>query len=333
MAAVVRGLLESDLRDRYELESITTHRTGSAAARLAVALSGGARLLAWCLRHPDGLVHIHAAVRGSLYRKAVAILIARALRRPVLVQLHAGPGDIEAFVAGLGPAARALITFALRRAQSIVSVSEASARALSAAFGLGGVGVIPNAAPAGPERPLPADGDAALFLGGFEDPAKGGIDLVAALPEVLRIAPDLRIELAGPGDPPDALSALDGDRIRWRGWLDADAKARALAEAGIVLMPSRSEGLPIVLLEAMAHGRAVIATRVGGIPDLISDGVDGLLVDPGDGRGLTGATARLAGDPALVRRLGAAAAERVAELSEPRVVARVDALYRSLLGG
>jgi glycosyltransferase involved in cell wall biosynthesis len=333
MAAVVRGLLESDLGERYELTSITTHRTGSMATRLAVASSGWARLLAWCLRHPDGLVHIHAAVRGSLYRKAVAILIARAARRPVLVQLHAGPGDIDAFVAGLTPAARALFRIALRRAQSIVSVSEASARALSSAFGLGQVGVIPNAAPAGPEQPPPANGTAALFLGGFEDPAKGGLDLVAVLPDVLRSVADLRIELAGPGEPPPELSTLDGGRVRWRGWLDVDGKARAFAEAGIVLMPSRSEGLPIVLLEAMAHGRAVVATRVGGIPDVITDGVDGLLVDPGDGPALTDAIRRLAHDPTLVQRLGAAAAARVAELSEPRVLARIDALYRSLLPG
>jgi glycosyltransferase involved in cell wall biosynthesis len=150
---------------------------------------------------------------------------------------------------------------------------------------------------------------------------------------VLRSVADLRIELAGPGEPPPELSTLDGGRVRWRGWLDVDGKARAFAEAGIVLMPSRSEGLPIVLLEAMAHGRAVVATRVGGIPDVITDGVDGLLVDPGDGPALTDAIRRLAHDPTLVQRLGAAAAARVAELSEPRVLARIDALYRSLLPG
>jgi glycosyltransferase involved in cell wall biosynthesis len=331
MAAVVRGLLESALTERYALASITTHRTGSAAARLMVAGRGFAQLLAWSVRHPDGLVHIHAAVRGSLYRKAIAILIARAVRRPVLVQLHAGPGDIEAFVDGLAPWARRWFRFALRRAQSIVSVSEASARSLSEAFALQGVGVIPNAAPSGPADPVPPAPGAALFLGGFEDPAKGGADLVAVLPAVLAAAPGLRIELAGPGDPPPELAALAGERVGWRGWLDADGKRRAFADAGIVVMPSRSEGLPIVLLEAMANGRAVVATRVGGIPDLISDGTDGILVDAGDGAALTEAIARLAADPTLVAALGRAARDRVAELSEPRVLARIDALYASLL--
>jgi glycosyltransferase involved in cell wall biosynthesis len=331
MAAVVRDLLGSSLAERYALESITTHRTGSAARRLATALRGSGMLVAWCARHPTGLVHVHTAVRGSLYRKALAILIARALRRPVLVQFHAGPADIEAFVARLGPASHWYLRAALSRAQSVVSVSDASARAVEEAFGLAAVGVIPNAAPAGPAISTPAQADVALYLGGFEDPAKGGVDLVRALPALLDAAPGLHIVLAGPGDPPAGLTERFGGRVSWRGWLDSEDKARALAETGIVLMPSRSEGLPIVLLEAMAHGRAVVATTVGGIPELLRDDVEGILVAPGDADALASATARLAGDLARVRRLGDAARERVAELGEGRVVSLIDVAYRELL--
>jgi glycosyltransferase involved in cell wall biosynthesis len=308
MAAVVRGLLASPLAERYELESITTHRTGSAPLRLGLALSGYIRLLAWCIRNPDGLVHVHAAVRGSIHRKAIAILVARALRRPVLVQIHAGPGDIDDFLARLRPAGRGFLRAALARAQSVVSVSEASSGAVAAAFGLRAVGVIANAAPEGPDTVEPPPADVALYLGGFEDPAKGGLDLAAAL------------------------TGLGGGRVSWCGWLDADAKARALAEAGIVLLPSRSEGLPVVLLEAMAHGRAVVATRVGGIPEVLRDEIDGVLVDPGDADALVRATAQLSRDPKKLARLAGAARGHVAQLSEARIVERLDVTYRSLLG-
>ena len=67
------------------------------------------------------------------------------------------------------------------------------------------------------------------------------------------------------------------------------------------------DGLPNVLLEAMAAGRAVIASRVAGIPDVVTDGVDGILVEEKDVAGLAAALARLAGDPALRQRLGASA--------------------------
>ena len=331
MAAVVRGLLSSELTERYELDSITMHRVGSTALRVRVAISGLCRLFIWCVRHPRGLVHLHASVRGSLYRKAIGILIARAFRHPVLLQLHAGPGDIDAFVANLTPATRSVLRFALRRTQAIVSVSEAGSSALAAAFDLPEVGVLPNAAPVAPASPKSATADAALFLGGFFDPAKGGVDLVRALPALLEASPRLRVQLAGPGEPPQELVALEGDRVRWSAWLDDEAKATALDEAGIVLIPSRSEGLPVALLEAMAYGRAVVATAVGGIPDVLRDDVDGVIVAPGEGDAFVAAVAALVDDPARVVRLGGSARERVAELSEPKVIARIDAIYRKLL--
>src|SRR6202012_1536160 len=132
-----------------------------------------------------------------------------------------------------------------------------------------------------------------------------------ALPALLDAAPSLRVELAGPGEPPPALADLDGERVRWRGWLDAEAKSEALAATGIVVIPSRSEGLPVVLLEAMAYGRAVVATDVGGIPDLLRDDVDGVLVGAGDRNALVSAIARLADDPARVARYGQSARIRV----------------------
>ncbi len=331
MAAVVRGLLASSLAERYALSAITTHRPGSALARVWVSMRGGAELSVWCVSHSHGLVHVHAAVRGSLYRKAFAILVARALRRPVLLQVHAGPGDIDAFAMRLGPVRRRFLRAVLRRTQSIVSVSSASAGALVRAFALDAVGVIPNAAPSPPAHVGPPSADVAVFLGGLEDPAKGGQDLVAALPALLAAAPTLRVVLAGPGDPPPELSPLGDDRVRWRGWLDPDAKRRALAESGIVLIPSRSEGLPVVLLEAMTYGRAIVATRVGGIPELLSDDIDGVLVAPRDAHTLVAATAALTRDSSRVERLGAAARRRVAVLTERDVVDRIDATYRVLL--
>lgn len=333
MASVVSGLLASPLAERYRFDSITTHRKGSALERVGVALRGSGELLVWCAAHRGGLVHVHTTMRGSMYRKAVVILLARALHHPVLVHAHAGPGDIRAFAAALPPFARGFIRASLRRAQSIVSVSAASARAIEEAFGITGVGVIPNAAPALPAQTGPPPADAALFLGGFDNAVKGGRDLLDALPALLDAAPSLRIELAGPGDPPPELADLDGDRVRWRGWLDAEAKGDALAATGIVLIPSRSEGLPVVLLEAMAYGRAVVATAVGGIPDLLRDGVDGLLVAPADKSALVTAVARLAGDPAAVARYGRSARIRVSDLDESEIVERVDAIYRALLTG
>ena len=84
-----------------------------------------------------------------------------------------------------------------------------------------------------------------------------------------------------------------------------------LAGCDVFCLPSRAEGMPLVVLEAMAQGKPVVASAVGGTPELVVDGETGLLVAPGDVRALTNAIGRLLGDPGLARRLGEAGLERV----------------------
>jgi glycosyltransferase involved in cell wall biosynthesis len=93
-----------------------------------------------------------------------------------------------------------------------------------------------------------------------------------------------------------------------------------------------TEGLGVVLLEAMNHGTPVIASRVGGIPDIVEDGVSGLLVPPGDADALAAALRRLRDDPALARRLGEAGRRRLREqFSWPAIVQRWLDLYTGLV--
>ncbi len=98
------------------------------------------------------------------------------------------------------------------------------------------------------------------------------------------------------------------------------------------LLPSVNEGTPVSAIESLASGTPVVANRVGGVPDVVRDGVDGFLVEAGDVEGAAERLARLAGDPALRARLGEAGRGRVLRrYSVARLVDDVDRLYRSLL--
>src|SRR5262249_10125049 len=100
----------------------------------------------------------------------------------------------------------------------------------------------------------------------------------------------------------------------------------------LAVLCSRSEGASNAILEYMAAGRAVVATAVGGTPQLLEDGVHGLLVPPGNAPALATALLRLLDDPALAARLAAAARQRVRERHDARVRAgRYEALYDKLL--
>jgi glycosyltransferase involved in cell wall biosynthesis len=99
-----------------------------------------------------------------------------------------------------------------------------------------------------------------------------------------------------------------------------------------LLLTSRNEGTPVSVIEAMAAGRPVVATRVGGVPDVVTDGVDGYLVAPGDMQSAADRLGILAADPALRRRMGAAGRERAGRRYRvQRLVEDVDRLYRALL--
>lgn len=119
-------------------------------------------------------------------------------------------------------------------------------------------------------------------------------------------------------------------RCLFLGYQDDVAPYYAAIDA--LLLPSVNEGTPVSAIEALASGRPVVATRVGGVPDVVRHGEDGFLVAPGDVDGLADSLARLAADPALRARLGEAGRARVLErYAVDRLIDDVDALYRSLL--
>jgi glycosyltransferase involved in cell wall biosynthesis len=270
-----------------------------------------------------------------MYRKAVCVLAAKALRRRVVLHIHSGAGDIATFAGSRDRVSLLLFRTAFGAADAVLAVSAASAAALRRAYGVEGIEVVPNAAPAvAPFERAPRPGEVRFaYLGGFANPVKGGEVLVAALPAALEREAALRMTLAGPGEPAAPAAALLGgeQRLEWAGWLGPEEKDQLMRAAECFAMPSLSEGMPMALLEAMAYGMAIVATRAGGIPELVEDGVDGLLVEPGDTEALAAALARLAADAELRGRLAAAARERARALDAEEVAGRLGRLYDSLL--
>jgi glycosyltransferase involved in cell wall biosynthesis len=215
----------------------------------------------------------------------------------------------------------------------VLSVSRASADEIERRLGRSDVLVVPNAAPPSRERTVDPvqTGVHILYLGGFANKVKGAAVLLDAIPAVLRGDSELEITLAGPGEPPVAARPLlAAGRVQWRGWLDHEEKEAALTRCDVFVLPSLSEGLPVALLEAMSWGCAIVATRVGGVPETLTDEEDALLVEPGDSGELERALVRLAGDSRLRARLGAAARARAERLNSDEVCGRLDAVYCEL---
>ncbi|WP_409180599.1 glycosyltransferase family 4 protein [Amycolatopsis sp. VS8301801F10] len=172
--------------------------------------------------------------------------------------------------------------------------------------------VVPNGVPLPAASPVP-DAPDALFVGRLE-PVKGAHVLVAAFATVARRLPHARLTLAGDGAQRAALEKAVSehglaDRVRFAGWLRGRELTEAYRAASVVAIPSVwPENFPTVALEALGVGRAVAATDVGGIPELVRAGHNGILVPPGEPRALADALTRLLGDPGLRRAMGARSA-------------------------
>src|SRR5262249_3445877 len=163
--------------------------------------------------------------------------------------------------------------------------------------------------------------------------AQKGLDvLLAAIADMP--ADDIRVWLAGDGPERTALEApavrLDvADRV---GFLGRRDDVRDLLEAtDVFVLPSRTETTPIALLEAMAAGRACVATDVGDCGSMLDGGHAGRVVGPGDARALAAALGELAADEALRARLGVAARERARLFSDVAMAQRTTAIYQSVL--
>lgn len=179
-----------------------------------------------------------------------------------------------------------------------------------------------------------------LFVGGLE-PRKGLDYLVRAMPKVAECIPDVRlIVVAKSGfrgtDQVGAYQSLArelgvDDRISFRESVDQDTLLSFYSECDVVVLPSRNEGWGLSLMEAMACERPVVASRVGGIPELVRDGIDGLLVDTGDIDQISGALVKLLQDPELRGRMGAAGRERVKAFSWDDTARSVLTAYESVL--
>lgn len=317
-AEVLLGHLLAGLPDRYDvqllgvdarvLERLTTLRPGTPCTVLPRILGWRDVRAIWAHRRAM------AASRADLmqinlpvpYADPYTVLAASTLRHtPVLAVEHLPVPD-------MGPRVNRLVRIQARRLSAIVGVSQASARRLESFVGLppGSVRVVRNGVPEPGSSPPLATPPGRPVIGavGRLDRQKGFDVLVRAVASL----PDVHLVLIGDGPERHALEdsiAQLGlqDRVTLLGW---SAEAPALMRSFDVLAaPSRWEGLPLVVLEAMLAGVPVVATPVGGVPDAVRHGQTGLLVPVDDDRALTAALDQLVSDRALRRQLAAAAAD------------------------
>ena len=359
-ARYLTTILSSHLTDRFELRPYNIGRPPKRSVHNNLGYSalwnaGVRRMLlgiAITLRHlllfplellkfRPAIVHIHTVPYWVFWETTLYAAVCKIFRIPCALQFHY---SFRSFYSSSSRIPRRLVLWALRLATVFVITSREDEPFLRAA-GATRVEItyLPNCVDI---QALQMDLRETLlarhrrktlevlFLGGSDTRRKGLPELLRAIPAIAQAFPEATFRLVAV--PPDLVESLlpreHFGRCVIEGWVSGRDEVDRLAGADLFVLPTHGEGMPIAVLDAMAAGLPIVATSVAGIPDMVRNEQEGLLIPPGDVASLTEAVKRLLGSPDLRLEMGRRAAERAArEYDLPRGVENWERLYRSLL--
>ncbi len=335
ISTIIKDLMHSSLTREFEFRHLGSQsdlatRPGKALLAIA-ALTKFSFVLA--MRRPE-LVYVHVGGGASLYRKAPFIMIARLFRRPVVTHFHAG--DFDLYYHRQPAFGRSLIRYGLGLSNQIITVSEHWGRRLREFLPGAAITVIPNWVEVSlfEKDAVSSDSLIRILFAGTIGRLKGESDLIAALKKIPDHTPSVRLIILGTGADqlkPRLEAAGLWPSVEFLGPVSYERRADFFKRADLFVLPTYAEGMPIAILEAMAAALPVVTTTVGGIPELIQDGVEGYLIAPGDVDALANRIAGLIDHPNQRRRLGLNALAKAQRFDREKSISRLSAELHILL--
>lgn len=335
MASVIKGYQQAGIFDSHNVKFIATHHSND-KNKLQMLITFGLgllQLLLTGLSNKLGWAHVHLASKGSYQRKRWMIWLAKKLGAKVLIHLHGG--GFADFYASHNEAGKQSIRESFLAASRIIVLSKQTETWLTElTSGQREIQVLYNTVPSFKGSTENRQTRRVLFLGNLI-PAKGVYDLVHAFAKVVADFPDAQLRMGGTGESEKLQSLIDdlgvSNNITLLGWVSGADKDQEVANADTFCLPSYHEQMPMSLLEAMSAKQSVIASKAGGIPDIIHHGKNGLLIDAGNVEQLEQAFRDVFSQPEFAQQLAGQACSDFSEFfSEPVIMAQLNQAYASL---
>lgn len=337
MTSVCKQLVNHKWPDDIRIVYVPTHASGSAAKKSLYFASAYQRIKGVLISGQIHAVHAHMSYKGSFARKYAIYKLCKHLGVPFILHLHGS--EFKSFYEHSGVLIKKQIVVMLE-GSSVVIVLGDSWRSFVK-------GIAPSSKTVMMRNTVPFDGAkeklrkagrfSVLFLG-LLIKRKGVGDLLRAFAIFSKQHPEANaiLNIGGTGEEELFLKnevgrlGLQG-RVNFLGWVDEDTRGHLLEESDVFVLPSYNEGLPVSLLEAMAAGVPPIVSDVGSVTDAIRDGVEGILVVPGDINQIVDALTRLYVDEYYWQSMSSNAMEKVqADFSEDSYFQQLAALYHSV---
>lgn len=309
---------------------VVTHRSGSMAMKLCYFVIG---IISFLVRVPFcKLVHIHTSEPPSAMRKRIFMRIAKAMGKKVIIHFHAF--DTASTICS---SSQEVYRYLFCNADVVIALSPTWKRAINDVFDLGDkVQVLYNPCSMIPISKVDVEKKKQILSAGVINSRKGYKDLIIGMSKIANSHHDWKLVFAGSGEIEEGktLAKKMGieKQVEFIGWVAGADKDRVFRETSIFCLPSYAEGFPMAVLDAWAYGLPVVATPVGGLPDIVKDGEDCLLFSPGDCNQLAEQLERLITDSELRGKIVKASKNMAEKVFNENVINRQLAeIYASLL--
>ncbi len=316
---------------------IPSYRVGSAFYKSYIFIKCIIRLFVFLISNRQiKIVHIHGASNSSFYRKFIIFFISRYIFRKKIVY-HIHGGGYQKFYDKSGDLTKFLIKNLLRNSDCVITLSKSWYEYFNKSFAIKKLIVLPNIIdyPNKLQKTYKEESLTLLFFGLICD-AKGIFDLLNVIEKNKDDYKNrVRLLIGGNGEIQRLKSAINkqhtGEIVEYLGWVDNERKSAAFNKSDVFVLPSYTEGLPISILEAMSYGKAIIATDVGGVSEIVRENENGILVEPGNLQQIRLAINNLLDHNELVKKFGAASEIMVQRFLPDEVIRKLEDIYKSLL--
>lgn len=332
ISGVVNNYFDAGLDRMIDLCYIGTMVEGTKLTKLLQAVKAYLRFLIELPKYD--IIHVNMASDSSYYRKSVFIRTAKACHKKVVIHQHGGNFP-EFYGKELSDRGRQRVRKVLSMGDAFLVLGTAWKDFFGTIIGRDRITILPDAIRI-PERQVKQYGTHRILYLGRLCRAKGIGELLEAMPELRKQYPDVRLYLGGIWEDRElkARALALKECVTDLGWISGAEKQRYLRECDIFAMPSYFEGQSVSVLEAMANACGIVASRTGGIPDMIIEGETGLFAVPQDVKTLTEGLLKLLADPELCRTLGENARSKAeAEYSIDNNMKQLLAVYEGVSCG
>lgn len=280
------------------------------------------------------VLHIHAASDSSFIRKSIVVLLARLFGKKTILHMHGG--EFSAFYEKWN-LLKPYMRYIIRSNEIVICLSRQWFEYYKNFLPAERLRIVNNPVPTiESDNTKKLTGSINFLFLGLIIERKGIYDLLKAIASLdAALRNKVKLDIGGDGEKDKLLRMISNlqlqDNVRFRGWVNGELKKELFSNADVYILPSYVEGLPVSVLEAMSYGLPVIATNVGGIPEIVKNGENGYLLTPQDENAIAAAITKIIENDAQLEKMGRRSLELVRPYQDKAVFPALEEIYSSLL--